>query len=123
MMRTVTLSPGTNDKIISTPSGRRSVSSSLVSITPLVYSTQNGSNVVGAELGAADGVALGLALGDDVGPPVGEALGEADGVALGETLGVPLGTALGLDDGDPDACDSLSKSHSPPVPAQPTIKL
>jgi len=84
-------------------------------MTPLVYSTQNGSKLVGTELGDAEGVALGLVLG--------EALGDADGVALGETLGDALGTALGLAEGDPDACESLFKSHSPSVPAQPIIKL
>ena len=175
IIRTLTLTSGTNDTMINIPSGSVRVNSSRVNMTPFVYSTQNGSKVVGAELGDSDGVLLGdalgvelgialgealgvadgdadgvdegvelgVALGDAVGPPVGEALGddegvdegvvegeveglalgEADGLELGEALGEALGRALGVDDGDPDACDSVSKSQRPPVPAHPTMKL
>ena len=104
------------------PLGSRSVSSSLVNMTPLVYSTQKGSNVVGEELGLAEGVALGAALGVELGMALGEALGVADGDDDGDAEGDELGVALGVADGDADACDSLSKSQSPPVPAQPTMK-
>ena len=92
-------------------------------MTPLVYGTQNGSKVVGAELGETEGLLLGDALGVLLGEALGDALGEADGEADGDALGDALGEALGLDDGDPDAWDSVSKSQIPPVPAQPTMKV
>ena len=69
--------------------------------------------------GDEDGENVGLELGDSLE----DALGEADGEADGDALGDALGEALGLDDGDPDAWDSVSKSQIPPVPAQPTMKV
>ena len=107
----------------SAPLGSRRVNSSLVSMTPLVYSTQNGSNVVGDALGDAEGWLLGEALGELLGIPLGEALGLADGEELGEALGLALGRELGLDDGDADAWFSLSRSQRPPEPEHPTMKL
>ena len=82
MILTVTLTSGMNTTIINTPLGSRRVNSSLLNITPLVYSTQSGSYVVGEALGETEGVLL----------------GPTDGLALGEALGV----ALGLDEGDPE---------------------
>ena len=46
---------GTNDVMINVPLGSFRVTSSLVNMTPVVYVTQNGSKVVGEELGDADG--------------------------------------------------------------------
>ena len=80
-------------------------------MTPLVYSTQNGSKVVGVALGDSEGLLLG------------EALGVADGEADGEDDGEELGEALGVAEGAPDDCASVSKSQIAPVPAQPTINV
>ena len=52
---TVTDSFGSNVNTINTSLGSGSVGSSFDNITPWVYLTQNGSNVVGAALGDADG--------------------------------------------------------------------
>ena len=108
---TVTLTFGMKFKMTNTPFGSLRASSSLVNMTPLVYTTQNGSKVVGAALGAADGVLVGDELGVVVGDDVGDELGD------------DVGDEVGVDEGDADACDSVSKSQRPPAPEQPTIKL
>ena len=124
---TVTLVFGSKLKMTNALSGSRRVSSSLLNMTPLVYSTQNGSKVVGEALGDAEGWLLGDALGVLLGIPLGVALGVADGEELGEALGDALGEALGrelgLDDGEAEAWFSVSKSHRPPEPEHPTMKL
>jgi len=79
MILMVTLTSGTKDKMISTPFGKARASSSLVNMTPLVYSTQNGSKVVGEELGAEEGIVLGMALGVELGATLGSSVGELDG--------------------------------------------
>ena len=79
MILTVTLTSGTNVTMINTPLGSRRVNSSLLNITPLVYSTQNGSNVVGEALGEIDGRLLGESLGLLLGDTLGSAEGDAEG--------------------------------------------
>ena len=85
--------------MINTPLGSLRVNSSLLNMTPLVYGTQNGSKVVGAELGETEGPLLGDALG--------VLLGETLGVLLGETLGDTLGCSEGEADGQIQAMRNL----------------
>ena len=106
IIRTLTLTSGTNDTMINIPSGSVRVNSSRVNMTPFVYSTQNGSKLVGVELGDTDGVLLGDALGNVDGEEDGEVDGVVLGVELGDDVGPPVGESLGapegVDEGDDD---------------------
>ena len=49
--------------------------------------------------------------------------GDGDGAGEGLELGEDEGFPDGVDDGASEACELVSKSHRPPVPAHPTMKL
>ena len=84
---TVTLVLGSKLKMINASSGSSRLGSFFVSCTPVVYSTQNGSKLVGAALGDAEGWLLGDTLGELLGFPLGYELGDPDGDDDGEDDG------------------------------------